>query len=731
MRRIYSFLLIVFFTLPVLAQNGSVPFYYFGTQKIALQQSDERIFVQLKNELAATAVQDQLKAQFNLPNRVFSKLYEKQNWVIHLDQPVLKAKQKDILRYLQSNTAVAYCQTALKSAEGKDLICANAFYVKLKSSTTYSTFTQFALRNQCTIVQAYPYDPSVFLLEATLAQSHVGILKANAFFESGLFEYAEPDFAGFDLIESVPPNDPFYNLQWNHINNTNTQAYNGIPGADIDVDLAWTITQGNSNIRIAVIDVGVQRNHPDLINNIDPLGYGLASGNTTTGDIIDTANYHGTACAGIIAATANNNIGIAGIAPLCKIIPVNIARNSTGAFGTFSQIAGAIDWAWNQGAADVLSNSWGGGTPSSLYRDAIKRAITNGRGGKGAVVVFASGNLNAGVSSPAIFPETIAVGAMTMCYERKSPATCDGETTWGSNFGAGLDVVAPGVKIITTGINGTGTGTYAGYLTGFNGTSAACPMVAGVAALMLSVNSTLTQTSVREIIERTSRKVGNYTYSRAAAQPNGSWNNEMGHGLVNAYQAIQAAQSNATYCTVSITANGNTRICSGANVTLQVASPISGATYQWRKDGATASSGTSIVATTAGNYDVLLTTTNGCKDTSSVIAVSVGLPEGTLRVDAGRDTVVCQNSTTILGGGPAASGGTPFIQAQRGLAYSVSENAFYRFDPNQPSLSFKQIKTSFYSGANSNTLICGSAATPFGLYMLVRNTNQFIKVDTT
>jgi hypothetical protein len=90
------------------------PFYYFGTQKIVLQQSNERIFVQLKNEQAATAIQDQLKAQFNLPNRVFSKLYEKENWVIHLDQPILKAKQKAILQYLQSNAAVAFCQTALK-----------------------------------------------------------------------------------------------------------------------------------------------------------------------------------------------------------------------------------------------------------------------------------------------------------------------------------------------------------------------------------------------------------------------------------------------------------------------------------------------------------------------------------------------------------------------------------------------------------------------------------------
>src|SRR5690606_13491708 len=114
---------------------------------------------------------------------------------------------------------------------------------------------------------------------------------------------------------------------------------------------------------------------------------------------------HGTACAGIIAAEANNNIGVAGVAPLCKLIPVNITVTTDGVFGTFAQIASAIDWSWDDGGADVLSNSWGGGTASSLLKDAIHRAVTLGRNGKGCVVVFSSGNNDSGLSSPAIFPE--------------------------------------------------------------------------------------------------------------------------------------------------------------------------------------------------------------------------------------------------------------------------------------------------------------------------------------
>ncbi len=132
---------------------------------------------------------------------------------------------------------------------------------------------------------------------------------------------------------------------------------------------------------------------------------------------------------------------------------------------------------------------------------------------------------------------------MSNCGERKNPNSCDGETWWGSNFGSQLDIVAPGVLNYSTDRSGTVGYTNNNYIPNFNGTSSACPHVAGVAALILSVNPCLTGQQVRDIIEQTAQKVGGYSYSTTAGRPNGTWNNQMGYGLVDAHAAVLMAQS--------------------------------------------------------------------------------------------------------------------------------------------------------------------------------------------
>ena len=166
-------------------------------------------------------------------------------------------------------------------------------------------------------------------------------------------------------------------------------------------------------------------------------------------------------------------------------------------------------------------------------------ALSHGRNGKGCVVVFAAGNDNSSVNYPANSNDSIiVVGAMSPCGERKNPSSCDGENWWGSNYGNELDVVAPGVKIRTTDNVGIVGKTQTDYMTNFNGTSSACPHVAAVAGLILSVNQNLTQKDVADIIELTAQKVGNYSYTQNTGRSNGTWNNEMGYGLVDAYAAV-------------------------------------------------------------------------------------------------------------------------------------------------------------------------------------------------
>jgi subtilisin family serine protease len=250
-----------------------------------------------------------------------------------------------------------------------------------------------------------------------------------------------------------------------------------------------------------------------------------------------------------------------------------------------SWIGTCIDWSWQTAGADILSNSWGGGGSSALINDPITRSVTQGRGGLGAPVLFAAGNNNGAVSYPATLSNVIAVAAMSMCDQRKSPTSCDGETFWGSNFGTNLDISAPGVKIYATDISGAAGYSTGNYTATFNGTSSACPNAAGVMALILSVNPGLNNAQARQIIESTCDKVGGHSYTANANQPNGTWTNELGHGRVNAFAAVQLA--NPQPCTTPAVATVNVSplaVCGSGNVNLSL-SGIGfglGQTYQWQ-----------------------------------------------------------------------------------------------------------------------------------------------------
>ena len=220
--------------------------------------------------------------------------------------------------------------------------------------------------------------------------------------------------------------------------------------------------------------------------------------------------------------------------------------------------------------------------PLNALNVAIDSAVVYGRNNKGCILVAASGNDNlATVNYPASLNNVIAVGAISQCGTRKrkssDPArvSCDGETDWGSNYGTALDVVAPGVKIYTTDLQGdagnnNASGTAGDYYASFNGTSSACPHVAGVAALVLSVNPNLTGQQVRNVIESTAQKVGGYSYVTTSGRPNGTWINQMGYGLVNAYAAVQAVCATipppANFINQIVTTNTNVTHCGDINV---------------------------------------------------------------------------------------------------------------------------------------------------------------------
>jgi subtilisin family serine protease len=510
-----------------------------------------------------------------------------------------------LLKRLKQSNLIEYANPFLVYKDGSKQGITDRFIVKLRDALDVPMLNQMVAENALQIVENYKYDNKVFIVKVPKSAGFNALQMANKFYESGKFSSAEPDF--LLLLKKFNTNDPFLNYQWSLNNTGSAIQYNGTVGCDMKVFNAWGISTGSTNIKVAIIDEGVDLVHPDLQANM-LAGYdatGLGSGGAPSGD-----DAHGTACAGIVAGVGNNAVGVAGVAYGCKIIPVRIAYSDANGnwVTTNASIGTAIDWAWQTAGADVLSNSWGGGSSSSLINDAITRAVTQGRGGLGAPVIFAAGNDNGAVSYPATLSNVISVTAMSMCNQRKSTTSCDGETFWGSNYGVNGDISAPGVKIYTCDISGTSGYSSGNYTATFNGTSSACPNAAGVMALILSVNPSLTMASARQIIESTCDKVGGYTYnSNVSGQPNGTWSNDLGYGRVNALAALQLA--NPVVCTsppaVGIASASPSTICTTSSVALSLSGIVfgSGQTYQWQSSPNNAT-WTNISGATASNYNV-------------------------------------------------------------------------------------------------------------------------------
>ena len=316
---------------------------------------------------------------------------------------------------------------------------------------------------------------------------------------------------------------------------------------------AWTISCGNANIVVAILDSGVDWLHQDLgrgndnhdnIHTNSNEDIWIDINDPQTGNKIDddknmliddwkgwnydnntnntiTSNYHGTFVAGIIGAKTNNNLGIAGIVGGNNSIGGRIIPYCVGVQSPISSILDdAIIDAIDKGARIIQLSLT---IPfSQSVEDAIQYAINNN-----AIIVCASGNSGAtSVGYPSSNSNVIAVGAIQQNLSR----------VFFSNYGDNLDIVAPGVDIYSTKL--------ANAYDYSDGTSFASPQVSGVAALILSVNPNLTGQEVRDIIEKTAQKVRPdlYNYQSDQSHPNGTWNNEMGYGLVDAYAAVKMAK---------------------------------------------------------------------------------------------------------------------------------------------------------------------------------------------
>ncbi|MDJ0669975.1 MAG: S8 family serine peptidase, partial [Microcystis sp. M53598_WE2] len=399
----------------------------------------------------------------------------------------------------------------------------------------------------------------------TLQEGLPNLATANALQSDRSFQWASPNF--YQQRERFfIPNDPLFGNQW-HLNNTGQVG--GTPDADVDAPEAWDVNAGgSSNVVVAVIDDGMQLNHPDLqlfINTGEIAGNGIDDDSNgwiddvngwdfTSGGIGDNNpgpsvpdDAHATAVAGVAAGRGNNTLGVTGMAYNSRLLPVRIFLGDSAT--SDANIASAIYYAagrtasgtgtWRAG--DILNNSWGGGGFSSAISSAFTWASTSGRDGKGAISYIATGNgFGAPVSFPAnlssTIPGVIAVGASTNLDQLASY----------SNVGPQVDFVAPSggptyggtANIVTTDRTGAdGYNSTSDYTTtgadGFSGTSSATPLAAGIGALILAQDPNLTAAQVRGLMRNTTDLIGPVAYD------NKGFNTQYGYGRVNANTAIR------------------------------------------------------------------------------------------------------------------------------------------------------------------------------------------------
>jgi subtilisin family serine protease len=523
--------------------EGKQGYYYLQGQRINVSRRDDLIAVRFHSRAPVEAISDFSESRSTdlEPSDEFREM-QGENLRIFRVSTTRAADVSSLADDLMSQENVDKVGDVYVDDNGRGLVLTDELVVRFQPDMTSDQIETLKNTYGLETAETLGFSDNAYVLRVKPGSGRTSLEIANELLNGEQAVYAYPnwiEYIGYRMAFAVAepeerhgyhPNDPLFAQQWQH--------------QTINTHTAWLTEQGSSNISLAVVDGGVDITHED-INSPGKIQAPIDL-MVTPPDSNPTGNNHGTFVAGMAVAIQDNNLGVSGSAPNCRLIPIK-------AGDTMQQVrmAQGFQYAADNGA-DVITCSLGpvGSWPmTDALRDAIDYATTYGRNGRGCVYTQAVDNS----------PNPVSLDQVSS-YERSIAVsrTNNADHYDGAAMGPELDICAPGVQVWSTVNMNTAVGTVGynvqpsvpgaanGHYASSNGTSFATPLTAGVACLILSRNAGLSWEEVRQILLDSADKIdaaANPYNPAPAGRPPGIRNDRYGYGRLNAQSAVQLAQA--------------------------------------------------------------------------------------------------------------------------------------------------------------------------------------------
>jgi subtilisin family serine protease len=548
-----------------------------GGRKIEIRQDDTAVTIQAENEEEAQNAATKAKVELSMTEPAAPGLVRAQ---------IVGDRDRSINQLRAENNVVHHIYRDRRAPENEYLIT-ESFFIKFKPDTPNQRIQEYFEAEHLVVDQ--DMGDKTYLVRVTDATGRNPIRTANAAVSRDDVEYAEPNLVRrLTRFAFIPP-DTRFSEQW-HLHAPVADPPDLVAGAGIFAPEAWDMTRGRREIVVAVADDGFDLTHPDFQGegkvvarlNATVRGNGASASIDWDNDVhprpapnqFESGDYHGTPCLGVAVAEGNGT-GVVGVAPNCALAAIRFPLSMSDAhfilmFRKISPLADIVSCSWGYGPANAPMSL-------ALQQEIARLALSGGRRGKGLIICVAAGNNNCPVqdltntrtyrfrsggrllsyNGPidrwiAAHPDVITVSASTSLKTRAAYSSwgrqiciCAPSDNW-DDLG---QTTPPGRGITTTDNEGAGLNTdftaNSRFTNRFGGTSSATPTVAGVCALVLSANPSLTALEVKQLLQQTADKNMSLETDTPVNEP-GNFDNAgfslwFGYGKVNAFRAVEAA----------------------------------------------------------------------------------------------------------------------------------------------------------------------------------------------